>query len=359
MNTTVRTRMIAIAALVAVAGLIGCSDEKPNTQPTPMQKLSQTISSTVAESLIQAVKAGSDSTAAGDIHQSGLALDGAAAPTDIRPGKDMIVIGTNIFAVTDEGIMVYDFVSHERRLIPTERRLATLASHAGTLYAGGDGLFVVEDSTVLPVEIELAGEVTALAGFSYRLLIGTTDGLYSRSIFGDEVMLEDMSITAIVAAGDNVWIGTDGAGLYQFDGVDFRQRYLQRDPSLLDFVTTADFNHDHLYVGTTAGLFVFDGGRWTQYGVADGLPSERISSIDASDWVVIVGTNQGVGTLYDGEWTTIDKLASVNAVSVVRYGRKILVATGDGDVLVKSGPAVRLLLQRSDSATVDVFSALK
>lgn len=364
MNISKRLSFAAAVLMIAAAALTGCSDQADSQQPTPMQKLTHTISATVAESVIQAVKADADTTAA---------ETDTLAPMEAKPNaefamvnkatgnpvEDMIVIGTSVFALTDEGVVVFDFVSRSQRLIASEHRLSAIASHAGKLYVGGDGLYVVEDSTLEAVDIDIATDITSLEGFSFRLLVGTENGLYSRSIFGDEVLLEGLPISAIVSTGDDVWVGTEGSGLYQFDGVDFKQRYLSRDPSILDHVTALDYQYSHLYVGTLDGLFVFDGGRWEEYNTADGLPSPTITSIDASDWVVIVGTEYGVTSLFNRNILPLGKLDAVNAASVARYGKKILVGTADGELLVKAGPVVRPLIRNADTSTVNVFSVLK
>lgn len=366
MNSSKHIKILCAALLIAAMTVVGCSNESTSQEPTPMQKLSNTVSAAVAESLVQAVKAKADTSAASGALSSSVANDGPSrAQVTLAKNKfgdqvtDMIVIGTSVFALTPDGVAVFDFVSGTQRVIPSERRLNAIVSHAGKLYAGGDGLFVVEDSVLQPVAIELPGAITALEGFTYRLLIGTEQGLYSRSIFGDEVLLRDLSIAAMVTAGDQVWIGTDGSGLYQFDGVDFRQRYLSRDRELFDHVTALDYKYDHLYVGTIDGLYVYDGGRWESYDVIDGLPSVHITAIDASDWVVLIGTENGVASLFKRELIPIGKLESVEVSSLARYGNKILVGTVGGDVLVKSGPVVRPLIRRSGESTINVFSALK
>ncbi|MBD3402859.1 hypothetical protein GF420_08180 [candidate division GN15 bacterium] len=366
MKTNKLLTMFSAAILVAGASLIGCSAEEPEQKPTPMQKLTHTISETVAESVIQAVKARSDTTVPTDAvdtlspaAETSTEAFAVVDKTSGYPVSDMVVIGSNLYALTADGLVVFDFVERAQKLVPTDTRLSAIASHAGKLYVGGDGLFVVEDSTLSPVDIDIPGEITSLEGYSYRLLIGTDNGLYSRSIFGDEVLLEDLPISALVSTGDDVWVGTAGDGLFQFDGVDFKERYLSRDPSLMDRVTALDYKYNHLYVGTPAGLFIYDGGRWDQLTAENGLPSGDITAIDASYWVVVIGTDAGATSYFDGDLMPLDKLNNVEVTSTARYNKKIIVGTANGDLVVKSGPVVRSLINRPSDSSVDLFSALK
>jgi ligand-binding sensor domain-containing protein len=271
----------------------------------------------------------------------------------------MVVVGTSLFAVSDGGLLVHDFIAGTTRYVPSETPLSAVAVHAGRVYTGGDCLYVFDDSTLTDVDIDLPGSINDLASFNTRLLIGTDAGLVSSSLFGTEILLPDYWVTALTPAGEAVWVGTRGAGLFEFDGLDFRARYLARDPSLMNYVSALDFAHNHLYVGTDNGLFIFDGGRWQQLIEADGLPSDGVTAIDASNWAVTIGTDAGLISWFDGDFIEVPNLSTTPVVSVARFGSKIVVSSADSELLLRSGPAVRLLIPVHADSLKNLLSVLR
>jgi ligand-binding sensor domain-containing protein len=168
-----------------------------------------------------------------------------------------------------------------------------------------------------------------------------------------------LPISAVTADGSGLWVGTSGQGLYRWDGEEFAKRYLARDSSLFYYVNCLAFNHDHLYVGTDSGMFIFDGGRWKTLTAEDGLPSDYIKDIDATTWVVYVATEAGVTSYFNGDIMPVKKLADKEVNSLVLLGRKVIVGTDYEGVLVKSGPALRTLIDPTDPTAqrgVDIFS---
>jgi hypothetical protein len=112
---------------------------------------------------------------------------------------------------------------------------------------------------------------------------------------------------------------------------------------LFDDINTLAFNHGHLYVGAPSGMFVFDGGQWLTLTEDDGLPSNNVTSIDASRWVVHVATDAGLVTWYNKELAPIARLEDRPADVIRVAGRKIFVGTAQEGLLLKSGPVVKLL----------------
>ena len=189
-------------------------------------------------------------------------------------------------------------------------------------------------------------------------MIGTTKGLYSRDVLGTRVLFEEVEVSALATENEEaLWVGTDGEGLYRWDGSDFKKRYLQRDSTLFDHVTAIDYNHAHLYLGTTEAMYVFDGGRWSTVGPDEGLPAGEVTSIDASDWVVYVGTTNGLASYFNREISPIERFTGDHIGAIEVSGRRIVVATADEGLVLKLGPAYRILVAPSvvaDSALAEL-----
>ena len=352
-----------ITMLLAFAGglmVTGCSSEEEPTKIAPSQQLVQSVAESVVNNVAQAeLKKLKDSVKpAGELAEEPVeATNVSASGQDFPKVHDFEVIGPNLYAVTDAGLVIYDFVARSDRVIETDSELRAIASHGGKLYVGGDGLFVFEDSALVPVDIELP-PVTDLESYTFRLLIGTRDGLHSLSIFGNEEMLPDYSITDIAPAGDGFWVGTDGSGLFGYNGIDFKKRYLTRDTTVFDFVTALDYNHHHTYVGTPDGLWVFDGGMWQSYTVETGMPANGVTAIDASYWVVTVGTENGTTSLFKGDLMPVQGLDNIVVTALARYDKKVIAGTANDFILIKSGPVVRPLIDNVSEKTIDLFSAI-
>ncbi|HEX8311374.1 MAG TPA: two-component regulator propeller domain-containing protein [Chthoniobacteraceae bacterium] len=61
-----------------------------------------------------------------------------------------------------------------------------------------------------------------------------------------------------------------------------------------------------LWVGTARGLWRMDGGRWSQFHIAEGLPHSNITALaPAAEGGVWVGTPVGAGRFHDGGWTPV------------------------------------------------------
>jgi ligand-binding sensor domain-containing protein len=115
----------------------------------------------------------------------------------------------------------------------------------------------------------------------------------------------DKSITAIVAEGENVWIGTQGNGLYRFDGIDWFV-YSQADGLASDIITSLAVDQSGvLWIGTDMGVSGLKNNVWTSLNVDNGLYNNDIRSlaVDDSDnlWI---GTRNNRLVKYDGSTFT-------------------------------------------------------
>jgi ligand-binding sensor domain-containing protein len=355
MNAKRITEAVGIVASAALLILSGCSGENESAKkPSLVDQVADSFASSLADNIIEArhSAAGSkqDTTGAFGVTANG-------GPHGI---SDMMITDSVIYAVDADGLLMYGLSDKSATRLNTEEPLHALTWHGGKVYAGGKDLYALNGTELEAVDVEFHGTINALSSFDLRLLVGTTAGLYSRSIFGDELLLDDVSVTTMASAGDALWVGTDGQGLYRWDGADFKKRYLSRDPSLFDYVNCLAFNREHLYVGTDSAMFIFDGGKWETLTAQDGLPSDYIKAVDASNWLVYVATDRGVISYFNGDFIPVAKLGDKNASSIRVLGRKIFVGTEDEGILMKSGPVLKVLIgpdEPADDEPSDVFSS--
>jgi hypothetical protein len=80
-------------------------------------------------------------------------------------------------------------------------------------------------------------------------------------------------------------------------------------------------------------------------GFEEGLPDGAVLSIDASDWVVYVGTNNGLYSYFNDEIKPVERFDAryVNALAV--SGTRIFAAGGETGLVMKQGPSYRVLLE--------------
>jgi len=359
-------KKLGIVALVAFAfGIVavGCSGEDQEETRTPvMQQVAERVAESVATQVTEAAFAVADDTllelTVEPVSEETIETEPAELEPFEAPSGQLITIGNKTYIATGTRLVIYNWDNRTDQTIETETALAAVAVHAEKVYVGGEGLYVLENDQLVPVVSEIEGTISSLLSFKYRLLVGTDQGLYSRSVFGDEKLLPDVAISALASDDLGVWVGTAGDGLYRWNGVDFKARYLARDRSLMAHVTALDFGKNHLYVGTPDGLFIYDGGRWEEKTAADGLPSGAITALDASYWVVAIGTDAGVATFFNEEFDTVGPLEQTRAAALARVDKQLLVLTDGGELKIKVGPAVRPLIRSNPTEKIDVFSGL-
>jgi hypothetical protein len=98
-------------------------------------------------------------------------------------------------------------------------------------------------------------------------------------------------------------------------------------------------------VGTDTALYIFDGGRWETVTINDGIPSNEILSIDASNWMVYIATAEGIASWFNYDLYPVDKIGDLRANVIRTIGSKMLVGTSDSGLILKSGPVVTTLIE--------------
>ena len=325
----------AMAALILAAGILtlGCSKNNNEDQLAEATPNLDSIGAQVAHRQLESTPPQTSTNRVVEKDESVI----------LSTVYDVLVIDSTAYAVYDGGLVVTDLTTGLNKTIQTEEPLFAVVRHNDQLYAGGSRLYRLVDSALVPLVTEYEGTVSALYSYGAILLIGTENGLYSRTLFGDIQLMGDVWVTAIEADNDGVWIGTDGDGLYRWDGQTFARRYLKRDSSLFDYVNCIEYSRGHLYVGTSTGLYINNGGKWQTLTSDNGLPSNTVTSVDASGWIVYVGTDEGLVTWFNNQFKPVGKLESVSVTKIQSSSRGVFVATEGDGLYQKSGAAVKML----------------
>jgi len=336
---------MGIMAAVAALFIAGCSgDNESSNKPFARQVIEDTAEA-IGKQMVDAAFAEKDDTLS--VPAQEIVLE-EVPEVDFNEVNDIVVFDSFLYAAYDEGLVIYDFTEKKSTLIDNGERFNALAFYDGKLYAGGERLYTVSGRDLIPADIEFEGEVTALYSDSFRLLIGTGNGLISKSPFGKEQLMDAVVVNDLQFDHDGLWIATEGSGLYRWDGDRFQRRYLLRDTTIFDNVYDLDFNRDHLYVAAKSGFFVFDGGKWEQWTEAEGLPSTEVHAINADDWMVKVGTEKGMIAYFDKNLYPVKKLDTVEANVIRLLDEKLVVGTRQGEVLMKSGDFVTALIEQTE-----------
>lgn len=127
---------------------------------------------------------------------------------------------------------------------------------------------------------------------------------------------------------NDIWIGTIGAGLYQYANGKFKN-YTKKD-GLLDDSVTNFFEHPNgdLWVGTGKGISIFDGKTFSNLSEDDGLPNTDINSIvqvnTENYWIGA----RGAASVYNGkEFQTLNKpdgMPFTNVRSIIKDSRGLI-----------------------------------
>lgn len=342
MKRFITFKNLGIAFTVAAFLLVGCSGEKPKGKTGLVNQVVNDSVNKFVENIVDA----SFSAAPVEVDTEGTVSDVA----------DMVILDSVLYAVYDGGLVTYDFRNKETSFIRNGEKFNSIARHNDRIFIGGEKLYTVSGNNLEPIDIVVEGTVKSLYSDGDRLFIGSDRGLYAGSVPGMERLMDDVSVTAMVSDGHSLWVGTDGQGLYRWDGDIFQKRYLLRDTSIFDNVYALDFNHDHLYVGAATGFFVFDGGRWEQFTSNDGLPDDNVKTIDASSWLVYIGTGEGVVSYFDHNIIPVKKFETTVASVLKSMGGKLIVGTyGDG-VIMKAGSFVKTLVEPKSERKEEIFS---
>ena len=348
--------IIIACALALTFIFVGCSDD--NTKSDDNNVIAQvldTATSKVSEKIADKVVGQLAKTDPEPLEDE--STDKSVAE-NLYSFTDILLHDGKMYTVSNNTLHIYDFKDKSDTKHAVDGQLQAVAFFDGSIYVGGDKLYLLNDTTLEFVDSDFEGPITELYSYGYQLMIGTTNGLYRKGIFGKDKLMDNITVSAITEDNSGLWIGSKGEGLYRWDGENFPKRFLRRDTSIFNFVNAIDFKHDHLYVGCDNGLYVYDGGKWKTLRTEDGLPDNNIRAIDATDWTVYIGTDKGVTSYFNDELASVNKLEDkqVNALQV--RGRKMLVATEFEGVIEKNGNVLQTLIEPVNLNDLNILSLL-
>ena len=350
MRKLTQLTMSGLLMLAMIFTLNHCSAESSENENSLAKDVMDTITTTIAENLAEA-------TIITDREKS-ISADTTTNPEEnkiISDITDFKIIDSKLYAVFQNGMVIYDFDNKNQSVIRTKEVLSAVINYQGQIYVGGDYLYQLKDETLEYID-DYDSHINCLYEYNSDLLVGTEDGLFQKGLMGKEKLFDENSISVITSSNDGLWVGTYGNGLYYYDGDIFKKRYLLRDTSMFDYINTLDFNHNHLYVGSSNGLHIFDGGRWATYTQKEGLPGEEVISVDASDWVVYVATDEGVVSFFNEEIKPVEKLFDKRGNKIAKRGQKLILATDYEGILTKSGKSLKTLVQPLEDMNLDLLS---
>ena len=215
--------------------------------------------------------------------REGLANEFVTAVTGTRSGGLWVGTRAGLDRVEGDRATLVRF----RPRLPSDTVLSLLEDRAGALWVGTrNGLWRVRRSEVVRFGREnglRSDYVSALAeSANGDVWAGTRRGL--ARIHDDAVLPipgpESLrAVTTVLEAADgSVWAGTDGSGLARWQGGKWTE-YGIADGLAHAVVTSLYDDGDSLWIGTLGGLNRMRGGRLRAYVPADGLPAEHLLSV--------------------------------------------------------------------------------
>ena len=156
----------------------------------------------------------------------------------------------------------------------------------------------------------------------------------------------------------NIWIGTEGGGLYQLQ--EETVTVYSKAQGLIDQDAYPIYQDKFgtIWIGAwQQGLSGFRDGRFSNYSVADGLPAPLVSALGGDrDGNLWVGTQSGLTVFHDGKFRVPDvflpEQAVVHAIMQDRGGT-LWIGTTNGLVAFRNGPS-RTITQQDGLASNDI-----
>ena len=270
---------------------------------------------------------------------------------------EIVMFQNKLYTTSQGGLIVYDFDTKKNCVIQSEESFEALTVHDGSVYAGGSSLYKVVGEELEKQPDQFEGSITELCSYGYRLMVGTDNGLYSVGIFGKESLMSDFPVSAMVPENEALWIGTDGAGLWRWNGEEFQKRHLRRDTTLFDTILSLDFQHNLLYAGSVNGLHIYNGGSWKTYDETSGLTSNNILDIDASGWTAYIVTDAGLFSLYNDDLQEVENLEGYDVNSVKVRGTRVIMGTETGGIISKRGKSINVLVSPDQDDKPEILTS--
>ncbi len=251
---------------------------------------------------------------------------------------------------TSEGIFILPSLVGQPE--PEERRLDTEITHLNLIvpfednrYIGADYLYKVDNNYAVTLDrYDLGTRVYSMLGFGDGLLVGTDIGLWYHCDFeidgycaGDTLLKEGLIVTSMAEDRGGLWVGTYGQGLYRFDGEKWRERYLERDTLMFQFVNALEYSHPFLWVGTDESIFRYDGGTWQQMFIADSSETFDVTCVMTTPAATYIGTGSGLLRFAGDSLYAVDGFEGMAVAGLCVSDRDVIVATRNNGIFTFNG----------------------
>jgi ligand-binding sensor domain-containing protein len=167
-------------------------------------------------------------------------------------------------------------------------------------------------------------DLLSLAVFNSRLFIGTrTEGLveFNGSQFHGYRWTDrtSQSIDALFADEGRLLIGTRAGGLISFDGREFKEVTAGAEHTRLLEINHLSKDGSRLFIGTFGdGLWIEEGGRWSNFTTVDGLLSNRVVGVAVTGQSLFVATDFGLSVTENKQahFQTLVTLPSLSSLAL-------------------------------------------
>jgi ligand-binding sensor domain-containing protein len=284
------------------------------------------------------------------------AFGGQSLDTTIVPQVTAIVVdGDNLVIGTDDGLYMMPLVTKktippqvvnpEKRELPGISFLNAILPLGDERFIGGNGLYKFNGSYSENLGSYYPGEtVNVIMEYGDGLLVGTDHGLWyhcnqplDETGCTDAFIKPNLVVTALAEDRDGLWVGTYGDGLLYFDGDGWQERYLVRDTFALAFVTALDYSYPNLWVGTDAGIFRFDGGKWAQMFASDSSEEYAVNAILITRAATYIGTEDGLLRYANGSLKAVEEFNGMAIAKLCAEKKDVIVATREDGIYTYYG----------------------
>jgi len=266
-------------------------------------------------------------------------------PSLITHVRDLYVEDNRVWVATPDGLLQTDRNGQHYRLIDSadgvDPRLITgiVRLPGRILFYTCDGYYEYLGPDVFrEVKFPLFPPIRFCPAFDSLSYVGSyEDGIFQYTPDSPVLLKSDLLVTAIVFCPDGLWVGTDGDGLWRFDGETWQKRFLRSDTNAFDYVTALNYHWPHLMVGTPGGLYRFDGGAWDIHtGDSSDFPGGWISDIAFANHRWYVGTvDDGLWGMVGSSFFPVEELAGKSITRIKVFRDDVYVGTQTSGVYVR------------------------
>jgi len=197
-------------------------------------------------------------------------------------------------SVKERTVSSYTFLNNNSGL-PGNNIRSVFRDMEGNYWIGhfGDGLSMLPSlafAFYAPGTEHEANNIICVSQISKDYFLGTTSGYYLFDIEGNRVKsyvdlkrgIGNNEITAFFVDNEDLWVGTDGGGLYLKESAGRLKTFYRSGNSSEDHILNIKINNNMIWLGTLNGVIILDrksGKIRERFNTNNGLPYNRIDQI--------------------------------------------------------------------------------